>query len=59
VPVPRQQLGSNDCGLFACHFLRVFLEDIEESVEFCTKVRGTSLSWEVLTGYAGGAKTSC
>jgi hypothetical protein len=38
VPVPMQGPGSNTCGLFAAHFLRIFLDDIDKSIEFCTKV---------------------
>jgi Ulp1 family protease len=37
-PVPQQASASNDCGLFAAHFLRVFLNDIQKSRDFCIQV---------------------
>jgi Ulp1 family protease len=38
IPVPQQDSDSNDCGLCATHFLRVFLSDIQRAWDFCIQV---------------------
>jgi len=38
VPVLQQKPGSVDCGLYAVHFLHVFLKDIDSCVSHCLKV---------------------
>lgn len=38
VPVPKQPALSNDCGLYPAHFLKIFLSNIDKSIEECTTV---------------------
>jgi Ulp1 family protease len=38
VPVPYQPTSSNDCGLYPAHFLKIFLNNVDKSVEFCQRV---------------------
>jgi hypothetical protein len=35
IPVPRQQAGSNDCGLYLSHFMKIFLGDPEFFINYC------------------------
>jgi Ulp1 family protease len=39
VPVPQQDEDSNDCGVYATHFLREFMDDPDAALSFCEKVR--------------------
>ena len=39
IPVPQQGEGSNDCGLYAMHFLREFMINPDEALDFCLQVR--------------------
>jgi len=47
IPVPRQGEFSNDCGLYAVHFLRIFLGDVPAALQFCEKV--SSLRHSIIT----------
>lgn len=38
VPVPQQRAGSNDCGLWTAHYLKIFLKDIDFFIDFCNLV---------------------
>jgi hypothetical protein len=38
VAVPYQPFGSNDCGLYPAHFLKIFLSDIDNGLSICRKV---------------------
>lgn len=38
IPVPKQPSLSNDCGLYPAHFLKIFLSNINRSIEECTAV---------------------
>lgn len=40
VSVPRQPPGSNNCGLYPAHFLRIFLSDVEGHIQHCLSVCG-------------------
>lgn len=35
VAVPYQPAGSNDCGLYPAHFLKIFLSNIDKSISIC------------------------
>jgi hypothetical protein len=38
IPVPSQKGMSNDCGLWGAHYLRIFLEDADKFIKYCSSV---------------------
>jgi hypothetical protein len=58
IPVPRQGFGSNDCGLYPSHFMKIFLGHPEFFIKYCL-VCGLSLFGNtILTIYHRIIKTT-